>query len=522
MGRTTRHPMQSSCYPQRAVTRCSALLLALSAALSCTVRPAEPPSKRPEPAATEPRSKPEATAKKDACRDAYSLQLLTPDEHLGTPSLGTHAATIIGAAATCPPESADEAATLAIAHMVRDEHEAGARAAQRAVEFDPNSAFAYFARGLVASDIEDHVPAEADFRKALKLDPNRVEAHLELGLLLEAEGKVEAGRTSLARASEIRPQYILGSYYLALSLLEAQDVAAAGPHCEAVLVHDGDNDMFMCRGLARAAAGDYEGAIDDLEGLYGTESVDRFEEPIHQALRTAYLATDNAILAADHTCLEAYDLEGDNCQDEQVAAAVKAVRYRARQRATAGDFEATSKLSAAQFARELSKQAKTAKTDDDFIHPEIGVFVFYPYGWQMTRQTRWPSINAADRDLGLRALTRVTRLPKGYRYETNDLDCSYPLDSVIAPGDPAAFPTFYVAESSKVRDAYRLGDYAWFSEGYGDEFDEQQFEMMQRAALAITHHVIYAREGYEFGKIDGRWYLLAVSVDYDSEQDACG
>jgi hypothetical protein len=45
---------------------------------------------------------------------------------------------------------------------------------------------------------------------------------------------------------------------------------------------------------------------------------------------------------------------------------------------------------------------------------------------------------------------------------------------------------------------------------------------MRRAALAITHAVVWSREIFEFGKIGDRWYLLSVTVAYDPENDACG
>lgn len=516
------HPNEPNWYRRRAVAAHVRRFVWVGLALSCATSPAEPPRREPVAEAAPKKPQPQAQPKAPECRDAYDLQLLTANEELGTPKLVTHAREMTEVAETCPPKTSRDAAMLAIAHMVRDEFEAAETAAELAVEVRPDSAFAYFSRGIVASAQDRHVPAEADFRKALELDPNLAEAHLELGLLLEAEGRIEESRISLAAASSVRPGYILGSYYLAVSYLEAGDVEAAAPHCEATLEHTGDNDMFMCRGLARAAAGDYKGALYDLSGLYSTSLTEPFEEEMSKAMRDAFLATGDPVSAASHTCLDSYGLDDDDCEDKEVARAVERLRSKARQAATEGSFAAAYRMSSAQFARELSKQAKQAKDLQSFIHPDVGVFIFHPYGWMLHRQTTWPAVPEANRDLDLRALSRVTRLPKSYQEETNDLDCSYPLDSVVNPGDPGAFSMFYNGESMKVSDSYRLSSYPWFTDMYGEEFDEAEFAAMKRAALAITHHVIYARERYEFGKIEDQWYLLAVSVDYDPEHDGCG
>lgn len=97
-----------------------------------------------------------------------------------------------------------------------------------------------------------------------------------------------------------------------------------------------------------------------------------------------------------------------------------------------------------------------------------------------------------------------------------------PPNAVIDPGEPGALPTYFNAGTTMVPDQYCLGSFEWFDNAYGKSLNAQEYVAMQGAALAITHAVVWSREGFEFGKIGDRWYLLSVLVAYDPENDPCG
>lgn len=45
-----------------------------------------------------------------------------------------------------------------------------------------------------------------------------------------------------------------------------------------------------------------------------------------------------------------------------------------------------------------------------------------------------------------------------------------------------------------------------------DDLDAVEFALMQRAALAVSHYVVIEDSRLDFGRVDDRWYLLAVDV----------
>ena len=480
---------------------------------------ASEPAVEPEAGPEEPAERVQATeSKPPSCRDAYTLQLLVPDEALSY-SLGRNARAIVAATETCPPESSDEHATTAIARQYLEDGDALAHA-DAAVELAPGSAYAWFARGFVHRYSDRNAEAEPALRHALELDPTRGEIYLELGLVLEEEGRLEASRAMFREGVAARPSYILNDYFLALSYLEAGELDQAAPHCEATLVHDGDNDMYICRGLARARAGDHAGVVEDLTGVYDSGIYSQYAEPIYDALREALLATGDPVAAAKQ-CV--YEHDYDVCEaDREVLDAIELQRDEAQHEASEGSYESASKLSPKQFARELAAQGQSAVALHDFVHPEIGLFVFRPHGWQLTHHRSWPTIPEADPRLELATLLNAHNLRMGYAEEVNELGCAYPLDSVFDAGGPRGLPQHFNAGGGLVEDDYRLCTFEVFDEDYGNALAEPEFDKMQRAALSISHIISYGRQAYEFGKIGDSWYVLTITVGYDANEDACG
>src|SRR5215813_3231632 len=79
-------------------------------------------------------------------------------------------------------------------------------AAQKALEFDPQSAEAHSSLGIVHWWGEwNWAAAEAEFKRAIELDPNNSKAHVFYGWFLIGMGRVEAGVAESKRAVELDP-----------------------------------------------------------------------------------------------------------------------------------------------------------------------------------------------------------------------------------------------------------------------------------------------------------------------------
>jgi TolB-like protein/Flp pilus assembly protein TadD len=72
-----------------------------------------------------------------------------------------------------------------------DNLDAGAEAARRALELDPQSAAAYIALGSIHRDRWEWEDAERELLLALELDPDNVEAHIQYGELLWGTGRLD-------------------------------------------------------------------------------------------------------------------------------------------------------------------------------------------------------------------------------------------------------------------------------------------------------------------------------------------
>lgn len=79
------------------------------------------------------------------------------------------------------------------------------KAAERAVELDPNLAEAWAALADIRCDFWDWSEAEQDYRRALSLNPNDGVAHEHLGWLLDALGRLDEGWKEAQIAQQLDP-----------------------------------------------------------------------------------------------------------------------------------------------------------------------------------------------------------------------------------------------------------------------------------------------------------------------------
>ena len=83
--------------------------------------------------------------------------------------------------------------------------EIASKAADRALELDPNLSDAWAAQGDIRFDFWDWSGAEQDYRQALALNPNDATAHERLGFLLDAFGRLDEGWKEAEIAQQLDP-----------------------------------------------------------------------------------------------------------------------------------------------------------------------------------------------------------------------------------------------------------------------------------------------------------------------------
>jgi tetratricopeptide (TPR) repeat protein len=150
-------------------------------------------------------------------------------------------------------------------------------AAAKAVAADPNLAEAQFSRGYVRWLLDwDWPGAEADFRRALALDPSFAPAHMSLGHALSQMGRHSEAALSMLRARELEPlspiRYALSSQVA----FQARDYSAALEHAQNAIALDQQFWIgHMMRGQVYTEMGKYDLALEDLtmaERFSGTNS----------------------------------------------------------------------------------------------------------------------------------------------------------------------------------------------------------------------------------------------------------
>ena len=108
------------------------------------------------------------------------------------------------------PMPADQPAPADLLSRARSLADAGevAAAADLLADAPPGemaNADFYALRGVVHESLGDHIQAEADFRKAVYLEPSHTEALSHLSLLLELQGRIDAAATLRRRARQQSP-----------------------------------------------------------------------------------------------------------------------------------------------------------------------------------------------------------------------------------------------------------------------------------------------------------------------------
>ena len=73
----------------------------------------------------------------------------------------------------------------------------------RAIQLDPNFAWAYNGRGWAYCEMKDHDKAISDFNGAIRLDPKFARTYYNRGITYQSQGKLDEARADFAKADEL-------------------------------------------------------------------------------------------------------------------------------------------------------------------------------------------------------------------------------------------------------------------------------------------------------------------------------
>ncbi|MEM6296942.1 MAG: hypothetical protein AAGA54_37100 [Myxococcota bacterium] len=204
-------------------------------------------------------------------------------------------------------------------------------------------------------------------------------------------------------------------------------------------------------------------------------------------------------------------------QPEMQRAARAAVRE-AADRVSSGDVSAVLDLGRDEAARAIGARVRSAATLNDLIHPQIGMFVVYNPGalGLLLRERRWDGMGPASAYLyGPEVLTVLqdpAALPSTRASKGVDEECGEEPEAFVATSE-RIFESWNVVISP-----YDVGFTRVMLESYEahatgmEPLSREDFEAAQRAGLFTTYSAYVLDSQFDFGRIDGTWYLLGVDA----------
>jgi tetratricopeptide (TPR) repeat protein len=128
--------------------------------------------------------KPYVNAHPDSADGLYLLAWVEENENKPADSLATYTA-----AARLRRPTSDDLTSVALDYVLAGDFPSAIKWLQKAVEFDPKNAEAWYSLGRCNYTQSRFAEADAAFRRALALDPERLKAAENLGLTLDAENR---------------------------------------------------------------------------------------------------------------------------------------------------------------------------------------------------------------------------------------------------------------------------------------------------------------------------------------------
>ncbi|HEY9825053.1 MAG TPA: tetratricopeptide repeat protein [Stenomitos sp.] len=168
------------------------------------------------------------------------------------------------------PNIASSYAGLGRVRTAQQKWDEAIAAFNKAIELDDQDAWTYKDRGVMYTKQNKLDAAIADYSKAIALEPTNIFSLIERGIVYARQGKSKSAIKDLNRAVQLEPNSVTALNALCwngnLMGLTAQVISA----CDKVVTvaKPQEKDFYRdSRGLARAMAGDHQGAIADFQAF---------------------------------------------------------------------------------------------------------------------------------------------------------------------------------------------------------------------------------------------------------------
>lgn len=149
---------------------------------------------------------------------------------------------------------------------------------EKAIQLDPNDAYAYEGLGIVAGMMQDHTKALEMFDKCVQLEPNYFNFYYNRAMALMQSKQYARSIPDFEKALQLNPgnylQFVSGYAYALLASGDAKGARAKAD--EAVLRGMRDPGIYMTRAQALRQLGDIEGAKGDLQRVLGMQPGNTF------------------------------------------------------------------------------------------------------------------------------------------------------------------------------------------------------------------------------------------------------
>jgi tetratricopeptide (TPR) repeat protein len=137
----------------------------------------------------------------------------------------------------------------------------------RALKLDPDYVDAVIGLGQVETLEGDAESARKRFETAIEIDPHRTEAHFSLGSVLQIMGQIDPALAEYFRSLECEPNHAQASRCIAAIQLSRNQPEQALSRLDRVLeMAADDGEARFLRGRAQLALGHNDAAIADLQG----------------------------------------------------------------------------------------------------------------------------------------------------------------------------------------------------------------------------------------------------------------
>ncbi len=147
----------------------------------------------------------------------------------------------------------------------RQDHDGAIKDFNKAIEFNPNSAYAYYLRGAEKLALQDFKGAISDYSKSIDINPNHDESYFCRGVIKHFLAEYQGAIADLSKAIEINPQK--SRFYLSRGETknELEDYRGAlADLTKAIELNPNEERAFCKRGVSKLYLEDYRGAMNDL------------------------------------------------------------------------------------------------------------------------------------------------------------------------------------------------------------------------------------------------------------------